>query len=741
MSRKLTFIYILVFSLFFTACSSQRLVDSDTGKTVVGSGEGKMEEADMVYVEEETPLPDDFGLADVVKMKERNGKLWIFRSQLYASGAAWILENDGSWQDATEEWMSWTIEDQEGGPTFYLSDYAEIPDGGRLLLFSRTGEAASEKEYRMQKLTALGERKEVVLDFPSDILNGRIRVLSNGNLVIWDKMGSHFYIYEDGQQTYKQEVIGLGSAGIYELPDGNLVFRPNRNEGLHVMNGAETHTEEWLPSELYKGVEIRESVLAEMAEDEWLFANHNGVYEKKNGNIEWEQIISASHCSLYFDNFYIGAIQPVVDGFYVASESELYFYQKKQREQKEQIILTVVIPGAADNFLKLAAVQFMQKHPEVDVVFEELEPNETVMGDKLEEAMQKLNVRIIAGEQLDVVVLNGLPWETYGAKGILEDLTLQLTQKREDGEILDNVMSAMEQEGKLYAVPLSFTPILRECDQSEAKNFVDIDSFLTYLKESERNTGFLLQGGYNKENTLDEALYMIYGHCLYRDDGSLDERQLRSYLECWRILRTRAAELNIAQKSFGEFSIGEVEYREEKQLGGFAIVLDNVRSQFGVSALRDTYVENSGLFCPGIILGVGMNSAHKDVAIDFVMFCLEQKVQEKQDFMFPVHCQAAYEVMKNVCQLQETMIEKMRQRGESIEEISQLHEEDIELEWELAKKVFVKTDNIKGLVNAKPVRYQIILERAQGWLNGDETLEESVDNIFSALKMYEDEQK
>ena len=74
-------------------------------------------------------------------------------------------------------------------------------------------------------------------------------------------------------------------------------------------------------------------------------------------------------------------------------------------------------------------------------------------------AVQKLNTEILAGKVPDIISVDNLPLRQYGAKGILEDLWPFIDNdpdlSRE--KLMERVLTAAEQDGKLYQVFESFS--------------------------------------------------------------------------------------------------------------------------------------------------------------------------------------------------------------------------------------------------------------------------------------------
>ena len=71
---------------------------------------------------------------------------------------------------------------------------------------------------------------------------------------------------------------------------------------------------------------------------------------------------------------------------------------------------------------------------------------------------KKMNTEILSGDVPDIIYMNGLNQEQYVAKGLLEDLTPYMDKDSEvkTSSIMDNVLKAMQIDGKIYNTCSSF---------------------------------------------------------------------------------------------------------------------------------------------------------------------------------------------------------------------------------------------------------------------------------------------
>ncbi len=78
-------------------------------------------------------------------------------------------------------------------------------------------------------------------------------------------------------------------------------------------------------------------------------------------------------------------------------------------------------------------------------------------GASAEDALRTLNTELVAGKGPDVLILDGMPLQSFIDKGVLAELSQVISA---DG-LIPQVVDPMRTDGKLYAVPTRFTvPVL-----------------------------------------------------------------------------------------------------------------------------------------------------------------------------------------------------------------------------------------------------------------------------------------
>lgn len=105
--------------------------------------------------------------------------------------------------------------------------------------------------------------------------------------------------------------------------------------------------------------------------------------------------------------------------------------------------------------IRYAGQLFQKQNPDVLVIYETGMDGDNAVSK--EDAIKNLNTRLFAGEEPDVLVLNGLDIEQYAEKGILKELDAFFLPYEEDGSLYQNIVEGMRMTAsdKIYAAPLN----------------------------------------------------------------------------------------------------------------------------------------------------------------------------------------------------------------------------------------------------------------------------------------------
>ena len=176
--------------------------------------------------------------------------------------------------------------------------------------------------------------------------------------------------------------------------------------------------------------------------------------EEKNGLVNPnEQILLSIAVNVAEDQMVLRMLNPA------DSQTTLYLCEKggweEEKTASEGALRIYSLYGGYA--VRQAASLFQGLHPELEVSFETGYTGED--GVTLSDAIRTLNTELMAGEGPDILVLDGLPADSYVEKGLLEDVTDMVEPSKE--KYFYNMISAYNDGGKIFKLPTAFSvPVL-----------------------------------------------------------------------------------------------------------------------------------------------------------------------------------------------------------------------------------------------------------------------------------------
>ena len=86
-------------------------------------------------------------------------------------------------------------------------------------------------------------------------------------------------------------------------------------------------------------------------------------------------------------------------------------------------------------------------------------------GVTLEDALKTLSTDILAGNGPDVLILDGMPVDSYVEKGILTDISDVVDEVKASDGLVDSIVKDSTKDGKIYAIPTRFLVSFITSDQ------------------------------------------------------------------------------------------------------------------------------------------------------------------------------------------------------------------------------------------------------------------------------------
>lgn len=619
------------------------------------------------YVEQDMEAPWGEDDTYCYSCKDLDGKLQIL---LYdADMSMKQYQYDGNWSEADCDWINEIINQ---GNSVYWVRYGQ--DGAYYLLAQE--EAAAEEadaesaqmqpipwhfythtdsgteELKLSVLSAEAQKSQVFYPFYMEITqSGDIAFLSSGNedVIVYDRAS--------GKQKAELSThrINVSEDQMF-LMEGDILATLADNETDIVFYDTQTGKEE-------KRIAIGEQKQGNLAgggEGRYYLANKDGIWSFREDGSILEQVFdgslgSMSASSQMMRDFETGS----AEDFYIVYSSENiskvevkhYVYDEEALSVPSQ---TLTVYGLQENSKITEAVHVFQKeNPDVKVeyqyAYDEYDLGET------EDIIKALNTELLGGQGADVLVLDGLPMDSYIEKGVLADISALGGELEKNGTVLKAVLEGAKKDGKIYSIPTGMVvPVMYGTDELRSA-MQSLDSLEKYMEKNEK----ALVTGVNGYSRIARMLFALdYANALdengvvqqdeiariLKDAKKIGDNNNQEYMEKfqqeWTEVRKEATDRLLLTTPF-DLSGCETYYDET------CVGMKGVSACYGLADICDAQKPLNlkaesihGYYVPSSILGITEISGQKELAQAFIETVLSDAVQTATERDLPVRVES-----------------------------------------------------------------------------------------------------
>ena len=379
-----------------------------------GNKKGDMDSAAAKgrYVEEDLALPLEKGeeVQDLTKTAEGNPLVFSSREN---STVVRYEYREGTWERTLLDWVSSLYEGKE----MYWEKIWESEDGTQLVLGmdiedAQTHLARARKGQPGEEVAIPYLTQQTDLGYPmiTDLL-----VDANGNYWMYDFYQSKIAVVsadsgEVVQELSTAQLFANSQKGMFQGENGNVAV--NTEEGVFTVYDAEFQKTGILKNEQQESLQMCSDG------ENWYLVSEEGIVRLTVGNELREVIMDGNLGSMGSSlNRPVGMIAGAEKDFYVLYKQDKtaggslihYVYDAGAAAVPEQ---TLRVFGVSDNAtIQEAILQFQKQNPDVKVEFQ------TAGSDGLtSDDIRTLNTELLSGNGADVLLLDGLPTESYVEK-------------------------------------------------------------------------------------------------------------------------------------------------------------------------------------------------------------------------------------------------------------------------------------------------------------------------------------
>lgn len=303
-------------------------------------------------------------------------------------------------------------------------------------------------------------------------------------------------------------------------------------------------------------------------------------------------------------------------------------------------------------------------------------------GVTVSDAIKNLNTELVAGNGPDIILLDGMPFDSYIDKGVLMDLTDIVKTLEGESQFFKNIVEAYSSNGKIYAVPGRFKLFLMSGEKDVVSKIKDLKSMADVAEEQadSKEAAETVFGTYSAEELL-ERLYPVCEGAWYGEETGVNQNAVVEFLtQAKRIYEAEQKHLDetkIKEKkdtldglkenrnyhanespsmdgylqAFSQYSgkqkIVNGIYRGMKDFE----ILASVNRKLEQNSFQVFCGQVKNVFIPSGIMGITANSKEPQLAVAFLKEMLGEQVQKNdlEDGLpvnkdaFQAYCQNPYE--------------------------------------------------------------------------------------------------
>lgn len=479
-----------------------------------------------------------------------------------------------------------------------------------------------------------------------------IDALEDGSLCVSNGSAGQAEVYKEGEKIFSCPMKSMNSdiQNNISAQGDKLAVMGEDGKTIHVYKGDDFSENGSIPLEgssddsttarFNFGSEATTLNIAGGEGDIWYGLTEDGIFRLQESGTIVENLMDGSYgkmgaVGISVVSFFTGA----KDDFYALYRDEAGFYLNYYTFDKD-------MPTSADKTLTVYSLKENKTVRQAVSVYQSLNPDVKVeynfaVGEyekPSSEQIRSLNTELLSGDGPDVILLDGLPVDSYIEKGILADLSAVRKELGKDGNILENVADALNRDGKVYGIPARVGLPVIAGNEEVAGALKNIDDFTAYLKENADSQIFID----TTHNRMGKALFSILQESLIKKDGSMDEGNLQklldAYMQICTNMDTRYLEeeggyepgqddgLNIyfSAGSWGKLGTGNVSAHEMQGLNSM---------MYPCYAYKEAGVTPetiNGYYVPYTIAGVNAASKQQELAEDFVKELFADDIQGSQ---------------------------------------------------------------------------------------------------------------
>ena len=485
-----------------------------------------------------------------------------------------------------------------------------------------------------------------------------------------------------------------------------------------------------------------------------IFADYKGIFHYTTGGAVVEELVQGEQTALSNSGaiFYGVYVQDETHLFVAGNngmEGALYSYTY-DADASANLNQELNIYALQDSdTLRQAVIIFRQEYADIYVNLEIGMTDDN--GVTLEDALKTLSTDILAGNGPDVLILDGMPVDSYVEKGILTDISDVVDEVKASDGLVDSIVKDSTKDGKIYAIPTRFLVSFITSDQQTVDAGKSTQALADRIETlaKDKSTTYVVQQKMAEELLLD--FYNVDSKNWVKEDGSLDETKVSDYLT--QVKRIYDVDDHSDIESYGNFfESGMCDGYRYGTLDSMDLFAERCKVEFGTIAdVEDFQLMLSAGTTDGAVYGVLSNGGtssyvpflqagvvsggNEDAGKAFVKTLLGKEAGASSNGI-PVNEAALKDQINALMGWTETSMAFNRDGSDKIYTI-----EYRSMTQEEADAILAQLEAVEQSALTDRTIQNLVIEQGTSYVKGEQNLEETVNEITKKVNLYLAEQQ
>ena len=480
-----------------------------------------------------------------------------------------------------------------------------------------------------------------------------------------------------------------------------------------------------------------------------IFADYKGIFHYTTGGAVVEELVQGEQTALSNSGaIFYGVYMQDETHLFVAGnngmEGALYSYTY-DADASANLNQELNIYALQDSdTLRQAVNIFRQEYADIYVNLEIGMTDDN--GVMLEDALKTLSTDILAGNGPDVLILDGMPVDSYVEKGILTDICDVVDEVKASDGLVDSIVKDSTKDGKIYAIPTRFLVSFITSDQQTVDAGKSTQALADRIETlaKDKSTTYVVQQKMAEELLLD--FYNVDSKNWVKEDGSLDETKVSDYLT--QVKRIYDVDDHSDIESYGNFfESGMCDGYRYGTLDSMDLFTETCKVEFGTIADVEDFqlmlsagstdgavygaLSNGGIstYVPFLQAGV-VSGGNEDAGKAFVKTLLGKEAGASSNGI-PVNEAALKDQINALMGRTETSMSFNRDGSDKMYTI-----EYRSMTQEEADAILAQLEAVEQSALTDRTIQNLVIEQGTSYVKGEKNLEETVNEITKKVNLY-----